>query len=229
MVPRSLANNKPSEKTERQEVEPDDEEDERPDPTAPPLQTIATEVLTETGLAMIDPEAPYGRTKTGAPKRRPGAPRVKRAPRPMPIASSSGQTSSFVNLDDYNVPSSPPEELHPISEADMQIPEDGLPTQQMSTRRTRSSRAPEGDPGPQAKLQKKIEAMQKSVEAEVLGLRRGRRKGTKVTPILPGFQGSEKSKRKTRARDESEVVASEDSPAPGLDEQQRDDEMDVDE
>jgi hypothetical protein len=228
MVPRSVGNNKPNEKTERQEVEPDDEENERPDPTAPLPQTIAAEVLTETGVSMIDPEAPYGRTKTGAPKKRPGAPRVKRAPRPMPIASSSGQASSFVNLDEYDVATSPPEEIHPISEADMQIPEDGLPTQQMSTRRTRSSRAPEGDPGPQAKLQKKIEAMQKSVEAEVLGLRRGRRKGTKVTPILPGFQGSEKSKRKGTVRNESEMVASEESPAPGLDEPQHNDEMDVD-
>lgn len=225
MIPKSLANNKPSEKTEKQEVEPNEEDDERPDPTA----TIAAEVLTETGASMFDPEAPYGRTKTGAPKKRPGAPRVKRAPRPMPIASTSGQTSSFVNLDEYNIPTSPPEESHTISEADMQIPEDGLPTQQMSTRHTRSSRAPDGDPGPQAKLQKKIEAMQKSVEAEVLGLRRGRRKGTKVTPILPGFQGSEKSKRKARVRDESEMVISEESPAPEMGEQQHDDEMDVDE
>jgi hypothetical protein len=225
MVPKSHASNKPTEKTETQEVEPDDEDD-RPDPDGPPPQTIAAEVLTETGVTVRDPEAPYGRTKIGVPKKRPGGPRVKRAPRPIPIESSSGQTSSFMNIEDLGAAMSPAEEIQPISEVDMQIPEDGLPIQQMSTRRTRSTRAQEGDSGTQAKLQKKIEAMQKSVEAEVLGLRRGRRRGNKAQSILPGFQGSEKTTAKLRG--ETEVLPSDETPACDSPERNND-KMDVDE
>ena len=127
-------------------------------------------------------EAPFGLTKSGKPKKRPGPrPGTKRsAPRPLSLSPTP--------LGEDGLPRSPsPDPLHPVSESAFQIPEDGIPIE-----RTAGGVRDVHEREEQEKLQRKMQAIEKSVEAEVLGMRTGRRRGTKVIPMLPGFQGSER-------------------------------------
>jgi hypothetical protein len=141
-------------------------------------------------------EAPFGFTKAGRPRKRPGpAPGTKRGP-PRPVSLSPPRFDDNGELMPRRSPT--PEPLNPVSETGLQIPDDGIPTRRSS--RNPATRAQQQAQA-QERLDKKMQKIEKLVEAEVMGTRTGRRKGTKTTPMLPGFQGSELAAKDKKKRE----------------------------
>lgn len=216
MVPKAKASSskkKDKDKDEDEMLDIDDADDHDGDPsdleaigattsTAKTRAKTAKDVSTtgatgEDGTPEIsrpDVEAPFGFTKAGKPRKRPGpAPGTKRGP-PRPVSLSPPRFDE--NGEPMPRRSPTPEPLNPVSESGLQIPDDGIPTRQSS----RISRAQQQAQA-QERLDKKMQKIEKLVEAEVMGTRTGRRKGTKTTPMLPGFQGSELAAKDQKKRE----------------------------
>lgn len=145
----------------------------------------AERIPTQTFIGPL-PYAPFGFTKRGKPKKRPGPKKgnARSAPRPRSLSPDplGDDGSPLLRASETPDPTS-------WTESGFQIPDDGIPGDRSA--RTRAQSIKEQEALEKERMERKMEKMEKSVEAEVLGIKTGRRRGNKRTVMLPGFQGSE--------------------------------------